>query len=169
MVEPILVFVTKSDLDADSQPAKERQAHHPKWLNWRERHQSKSRIQRSFKELPAHALHLGKVRGNSLKREVDSTVGSSVNHPVPSEDLDRIPTHRDLIEPQSSRSEANLSGNHTKVEKILLPNNKDSKELKPQSPSSSNSDNINRQHDLGGSNSLGVSDATQSNGSAEFL
>ncbi|KAL7980534.1 hypothetical protein Chor_001688 [Crotalus horridus] len=153
-VEPIMVFVTKSDLDVDSQPAKERQAHLPKWLNWRERHQSKSRIQRSFKELPAHALHLGKVRGNSLKRDVDSTDGSSINHPVPSEDLDRLPTHKDLKEPPSSRSEADLSGNHSKVEKILLPNDKDSEELKLQSPSSSNSDNISRQHDLDGSDSL---------------
>ncbi|XP_070620530.1 dyslexia-associated protein KIAA0319-like protein homolog [Erythrolamprus reginae] len=156
MVDPIMVFVTKADLDVDSQPAKERQAHLPKWLNWKERRQSKSRIQRSFKELPAHALHLGNVRRNYLKRDVDSSVGSSINHPAPSEALDRIPTHKDLTEPQSSKPEANLLGNHTKVERILL-SNKDSKELKPQSPSSSNSDHVNREHDLGGSGSLGVS------------
>lgn len=161
MVDVIMVFVTKSDLDVDSQPAKERQAHLSKWLNWKERHQSKSRIQRSFKELPTHALHLGNVRGNSLKRDVDSSAGSSINHPAPSEALDRIPTHKDLTEPQSSRPEANLSGNHTKVEKILLPNYKDSKELKPQSPSSSNSDHMNREHDLGGSGSLGVSESLE--------
>uniref|UniRef100_A0A2D4PHI7 MANSC domain-containing protein n=1 Tax=Micrurus surinamensis TaxID=129470 RepID=A0A2D4PHI7_MICSU len=156
MVDPIMVFVTKSDLDVvDSQPAKERQAHLPKWLNWKESRQSKPRIQRSFKELPAHALHLGNVRGNPLKRDLDSSIGSSINHPAPSEALDRIPTQKDITELQSSRPEANLSENHTKIEKTFLPNN-DSKELKPQSPSSSNSDNINSEHDLGGSGSLGA-------------
>uniref|UniRef100_A0A8C5WR25 KIAA0319 like n=2 Tax=Laticauda laticaudata TaxID=8630 RepID=A0A8C5WR25_LATLA len=155
MVDPNMVFVTKSDLDVDSQPAKERQAHLPKWLNWRESHQSKPRLQRSFKELPAHALHLGNVRGNPLKRDLDSSVGSSINRPAPSEALDRIPTQKDITELQSSRPEANLSGNHTKIEKTFLPNN-DSKELKPQNPFSSNSDNMNSEHDLGGSDSLGA-------------
>uniref|UniRef100_A0A8C6X5C4 KIAA0319 like n=1 Tax=Naja naja TaxID=35670 RepID=A0A8C6X5C4_NAJNA len=105
MVDPIMVFVTKSDLDVDSQPTKERQAHLPKWLNWRESHQSQPRIQRSFKELPAHALHLGNVRGNPLKRDLDSSIGSSINHPAPSEALDRIPTQKDIAEIQSSRPE----------------------------------------------------------------
>ncbi|XP_026536426.1 dyslexia-associated protein KIAA0319-like protein homolog isoform X2 [Notechis scutatus] len=155
MVDPIMVFVTKSDLDVDSQPAKERQAHLPKWLNWRESHQSKPRIQRSFRELPAHAFHFGNVRGNPLKRDLDSGIGSSINRPAPSEALDRIPTQKDITELQSSRPEANLSGNHTKMEKTFLPNN-DSKEQKPQSPSSSNSDNMNSEHDLGGSGSLGA-------------
>ncbi|XP_026558430.1 dyslexia-associated protein KIAA0319-like protein homolog isoform X2 [Pseudonaja textilis] len=155
MVDPIMVFVTKSDLDVDSQPAKERQVHLPKWLNWRESHQRKPRIQRSFRELPAHAFHFGNVRGNPLKRDLDSGIGSSINHPAPSEALDRVPTQKDVTEPQSSRPEANLSGNHTKIEKTFLPNN-DSKELKPQSPSSSNSDNMNSEHDLGGSGSLGA-------------
>uniref|UniRef100_A0A2D4FA90 MANSC domain-containing protein n=2 Tax=Micrurus corallinus TaxID=54390 RepID=A0A2D4FA90_MICCO len=156
MVDPIMVFVTKSDLDVDSQPAKERQAQLPKWLNWKESHQSKPRIPRSFKELPAHSLHLGNVRGNPLKRDLDSSIGSSINHPAPSEALDRIPTQKDITELQSSRPDANLSENHTKIEKTFLPNNKDSKELKPQSPSSSNSDNMNSEHDLGGSGSLGA-------------
>ncbi|XP_063168497.1 dyslexia-associated protein KIAA0319-like protein homolog [Candoia aspera] len=155
-VDLIMVFVTKSDLDVDPQPAKQRKAHLPKWLNWREGHQSKSRIQRSFKELPAHTVHLGSVRGKSLKRDVDSSSGSPADNPVPSEALDRIPIHQDFAEPQSSGLEANLSGNHTEVEKILLPNSKDSEELKPLSPSSSNTDNMNRRHDLGGSDSLGI-------------
>ncbi|XP_007439484.1 dyslexia-associated protein KIAA0319-like protein homolog [Python bivittatus] len=168
-VDPIMVFVTKSDLDMDSQPAKERKGYLPQWLNWREGHQSKSRIQRSFKELPAHRVHLRNVRGNSLKGNMDSSNGSPANHPLPLEDLERIPTYQDVAEPPSSGLEANLSGNHTEVEKTLLPDSKDSKELKSQSPYSSDSDSVNRRHELGGSGSLTPTGASTPDPSSETI
>uniref|UniRef100_A0A8C6X5U3 KIAA0319 like n=1 Tax=Naja naja TaxID=35670 RepID=A0A8C6X5U3_NAJNA len=78
MVDPIMVFVTKSDLDVDSQPTKERQAHLPKWLNWRESHQSQPRIQRSFKELPAHALPSNNVSIQTFSLEKTTPTSNSL-------------------------------------------------------------------------------------------
>ncbi|XP_062996880.1 dyslexia-associated protein KIAA0319-like protein homolog [Elgaria multicarinata webbii] len=149
--DSILVFVSKSERAIGSQPAVERRAYLPKWLDWREGHQSKARRRRSFKELPAQRVHL----------DTGSSNGSPASHPVPSQPLDSKSTHKDPAEPQSSEQEANLPRDGVNPEKILLPNSENSGAPKSQSPPSLPlSNNVNRPSDLAGGDSMGAAAST---------
>uniref|UniRef100_A0A670IT97 PKD domain-containing protein n=1 Tax=Podarcis muralis TaxID=64176 RepID=A0A670IT97_PODMU len=141
--DSILVFVKRSEHTINVQPAAERRGYLPKWLDWREGHQSKTRMRRSFKELLAYRAHLADIRGRSLKRDTGSNSGGPVAHPAPSQPLDSKSTHNDLTEAPSSHQETNLPRNHIDPEKNLLPNSEDLRttKFKSSSPPSSNNSN----------------------------
>uniref|UniRef100_A0A670ITE4 PKD domain-containing protein n=1 Tax=Podarcis muralis TaxID=64176 RepID=A0A670ITE4_PODMU len=80
--DSILVFVKRSEHTINVQPAAERRGYLPKWLDWREGHQSKTRMRRSFKELLAYRAHLADIRGRSLKRDTGSNSGAAFPSPV---------------------------------------------------------------------------------------
>ncbi|XP_053254807.1 dyslexia-associated protein KIAA0319-like protein homolog isoform X1 [Podarcis raffonei] len=149
--DSILVFVKRSEHTINAQPAAERRGYLPKWLDWREGHQSKTRMRRSFKELLAYRAHLADTRGSSLKRDTGSSSGGPVAHPAPSQPLDNKSTHNDLTEAPSSHQETNLHRNHIDPEKNLLPNSEDLRTTKFKSSSPPSSNNVNRPSDLAGS------------------
>ncbi|XP_048355999.1 dyslexia-associated protein KIAA0319-like protein homolog isoform X2 [Sphaerodactylus townsendi] len=146
--DSILVFVKKSGNAVSSQPAAERKAQLPKWLNWREGHARYSaRMRRSFKESQRHRVPKADNIRSSLKREISSSGGSPLSTPAPSQPLD----NKDLAQPQSSGQDTNLPRDHVNSDRVMLQKDKGLKDSKSPSPSLPVANNVNSPSDLAGS------------------
>ncbi|XP_053123169.1 dyslexia-associated protein KIAA0319-like protein homolog [Hemicordylus capensis] len=152
----ILMYV-KSEHMLDSQSAVERKAQLPKWLDWRENHQSKARLRRSFQEsFLAQKAHLAHTQKHPLKRDTSSSSKSPASHPTASQPLDSKSVRKDLAEPQTLGQEANLPTGRVNPEKTLQPSSEDSRGSESKGTSLPMNGNANRPSDLAGSGPLGA-------------
>nr|XP_056702104.1 dyslexia-associated protein KIAA0319-like protein homolog [Euleptes europaea] len=146
--DSILVFVKKPRNALSSQPAAERKAQLPKWLDSREGHaRTSARMRRSFRDLMTGRAHKADDVRRSLKREISSSSGSPASPPSPSQPSDS----KDLAEPQSSGQGTNLPRDPVNPDRVAPQNGEDLKSSKSQSPSLPLTNNVNSPSGLAGS------------------
>lgn len=146
-----LVFDKMSEHTVDSQPTAER------WLDWRERLRTKTRMRRSFQERVVQSEHLAHLRKSSLKRDTGSNAPES--HLTPSQPLDSKSTHKDLAKPQPSGQGTSPPRDSISPKRTALPSSEDLRGLKSKSPPPPPppSNNVNGPSDHAANGSIGVS------------